>query len=248
MGMSPQQLRQTKGETTRALILEAAVQQASEGGFESITIGSLAERTKLSKSGLFAHFGSRQELQIAAMDEASRRFTEAVFMPALKSPRGLRRLRALFEGWVHWPEIAQLSGSCPLYAAAAEYNDKPGPIRDAVVERQELLARELAKTVRMAVETGELAVDTDPEQFAFEIHKQPANTRQNDLGRPRLWGNLQQTELNRQQLGMLLSFCHISVEAFNKRVDNLRPFGMVVQHLFREIPTKTEETRTDVPV
>ena len=167
--MSPQLLKQTKGETTRALILDAAVQQASAGGFESITIGTLAERTKLSKSGLFAHFGSRQELQIAAMDEASRRFTEAVFLPALKAPRGLRRLRALFEGWVHWPEIAQLSGSCPLYAAAAEYDDKPGPIRDAVVERQNLLARELAKTVRMAIETGELDAQVDPEQFAFEM-------------------------------------------------------------------------------
>ncbi len=167
--MSPQLLKQTKGEATRALILEAAVQQASEGGFESITIGSLAERTKLSKSGLFAHFGSRQELQIAAMDEAGRRFTEAVFMPSLKVPRGLRRLRALFEGWVHWPELGQLRGSCPLYAAAAEYDDKPGPVRDAVVDRQALLARELAKTVKMAVETGELDSRTDPEQFAFEM-------------------------------------------------------------------------------
>ena len=167
--MSPQLLRQTKGETTRALILEAAVQQASEGGFESITIGTLAERTKLSKSGLFAHFGSRQELQIAAMDEAGRRFTEAVFLPALKAPRGLRRLRALFEGWVRWPEMAQLSGSCPLYAAAAEYDDKPGSMRDAVVERQTLLARELAKSVRMAIETGELDAQADPEQIAFEM-------------------------------------------------------------------------------
>ena len=167
--MSPQLLRQTKGETTRALILEAAVQQASEGGFESITIGTLAERTKLSKSGLFAHFGSRQELQIAAMDEAGRRFTEAVFLPALKAPRGLRRLRALFEGWVRWPEMAQLSGSCPLYAAAAEYDDKPGSMRDAVVERQALLARELAKSVRMAIETGELDAQADPEQIAFEM-------------------------------------------------------------------------------
>jgi AcrR family transcriptional regulator len=167
--MAPQLLRQTKGETTRALILEAAVQQASEGGFESITIGTLAERTKLSKSGLFAHFGSRQELQIAAMDEAGRRFTEAVFLPALKAPRGLKRMRALFEGWVRWPEMARLSGSCPLYAAAAEYDDKPGSMRDAVVERQALLARELAKTVHMAIETGELDAHADPEQIAFEM-------------------------------------------------------------------------------
>src|SRR6478609_10139228 len=97
--MTPATMRSTKGEETRAQILAAAVEQASSAGFESLTIGTLAERTGLSKSGLFAHFGSRLELQIAALDEASRRFTEQVFLPAMKAPRDLKRLQALFDNW-----------------------------------------------------------------------------------------------------------------------------------------------------
>jgi AcrR family transcriptional regulator len=167
--MSPQALKASKGEETRAQILDAAVQQTSEAGFESLTIGTLAGRTGLSKSGLFAHFGSRTDLQIAVLDEAARRFTEAVFQPALKVPRGLKRLRALYENWLAWPEHAKLRGSCPIQAASAEYDDQPGPMRDAVAERQLTLARELARAVAMAVETGELRKDTDPRQFVFEM-------------------------------------------------------------------------------
>jgi AcrR family transcriptional regulator len=161
-------LRQTKGEETRAQILDAAVQMAAEGGFEALTIGSLAERTGLSKSGLFAHFGSKMDLQIATLDEAARRFTESVFLPALKSPRGLKRLQALFEGWIDWPGRASLKG-CPLNAASEEYNHQPGPMRDAVIERQRLLERELSKAAQMAVDAGELAPGTDTMQIAFEM-------------------------------------------------------------------------------
>ena len=167
--MSPQQLKASKGEETRAQILDAAVQQASEAGFESLTIGTLAERTGLSKSGLFAHFGSRTDLQIATLDEAARRFTEQVFQPALKAPRGLARVRALFERWIGWPERAHLRGGCPIQSASAEYDDQPGPMRDAVAERQRHLARELARTVQMAIDTGELKADTDKGQFVFEL-------------------------------------------------------------------------------
>jgi AcrR family transcriptional regulator len=167
--MSPQALKARKGEETRAQILDAAVQQASEAGFESLTIGSLAERTGLSKSGLFAHFGSRTDLQIAVLDETSRRFTEAVFLPALKVPRGLRRLRELFGRWISWPEHAHLRGGCPIQTASLEYDDQPGPMRDAVAERQRHLARELAKSVMLAVESGELRADTDANQFVFEM-------------------------------------------------------------------------------
>ncbi|MDH5263898.1 MAG: TetR/AcrR family transcriptional regulator [Betaproteobacteria bacterium] len=166
--MSPQALKASKGEETRAQILDAAVQQASKGGFESITIGSLAERTGLSKSGLFAHFGSRTDLQIAALDEAARRFTQAVFLPAMKLPRGLPRLRAIFQGWIDWPEHGRLRG-CPMQGASAEFDDLPGPMRDAVVERQLQLAGELAKAVTMAAESGELCADTDAKQFVFEM-------------------------------------------------------------------------------
>lgn len=167
--MSPAALKATKGEETRAQILSAAVEQASQAGFESLTIGTLAERTGLSKSGLFAHFGSRQDLQMAALDEAARRFTENVFLPALKAPRGLKRIRALFEGWITWPSRGGLPGGCPIDAATREYDYRPGPMRDAVYERQALLERELAKAVRLAMETGELRADTDPEEVAFSL-------------------------------------------------------------------------------
>ncbi|HUL94543.1 MAG TPA: TetR/AcrR family transcriptional regulator [Usitatibacter sp.] len=157
----------TKGEETRAQILAAAVEVASTGGFESLTIGTLAEKTGMSKSGLFAHFGSKLELQIAALDESARRFTEAVYMPALKAPRGLKRLRTLFENWIAWP--MQLKGGCPIDAASREYAHKPGPMRDAVNERQRLLDRELTKTVQMAIDSGELSAETEARQLTFEI-------------------------------------------------------------------------------
>ncbi len=159
----------TKGEDTRSQILAVAVEHASAQGFESLTIGSLAEKTGMSKSGLFAHFGSKLELQIAALDEAGRQFTEAVFLPALKAPRGLKRLRVLFENWITWPARARLPGGCPIDAASREYHHQPGAMRDAVIERQALLDRELAKTVQMAIDAGELAADTDARQVAFEM-------------------------------------------------------------------------------
>ena len=159
----------TKGEATRAQIIAAAVEQASRGGFESLTIGTLAEKTGLSKSGLFAHFGSKTDLQIAALDEAARRFTETVFLPALKAPRGVKRLRSLFENWLEWTQRVNLPGGCPIDAASREYDHRPGPMRDAVIDRQKLLSRELAKAVQMAVETGELQPATDPRQVVFEF-------------------------------------------------------------------------------
>lgn len=162
-------LKGTKGEETRSQILAAAVEQASSSGFESLTIGSLAEKTGMSKSGLFAHFGSKQELQIAALDEAARQFSEAVFLPAMKAPRGLKRLRAIFENWITWPHRGGLPGGCPIDAASREYQHQPGPMRDAVIDRQKMLDRELAKAVQMAVDSNELAAGTDPRQFAFDM-------------------------------------------------------------------------------
>ena len=159
----------TKGEETRAQILMAAVEMASQGGFESLTIGSLAERTGMSKSGLFAHFGSKIDLQVAALDEAARQFTETVFMPAMKAPRGVRRLKALMDNWLEWPQRQKLPGGCPIDAAAREYDHRPGPMRDAVIERQRLLDRECTKTVQMAIDAGELAKGSDASQIAFEF-------------------------------------------------------------------------------
>jgi AcrR family transcriptional regulator len=166
---TPAPSRASKGQVTRAQILAAAVEQASASGFESLTIGSLAERTGLSKSGLFAHFGSKLELQLAALDEAARQFTEGVFLPALKVPRGVKRLRALFDHWLSWPRRAHLPGGCPIDAASREYQHQAGPMREAVIERQKELDRGLRKAIQLAIDTGELSPKADAQQIAFDF-------------------------------------------------------------------------------
>lgn len=158
----------TKGEETRAVILKAALRHASVAGYDALTIGVLAEQTGMSKSGLFAHFGSKEELQIATLDEAVRRFNEAAFMPALSAPRGLKRLMALFDNWLAWTARADLA-ACPMMVASTEFDDQEGAMREAVVEHMQRLHQAMVKSVEMAVETGEFARDTDAEQFAFEL-------------------------------------------------------------------------------
>jgi len=158
-----------KGEQTRMAILDAALAQASESGFESLTIGSLAERAGLSKSGLFAHFGSREELQVAAIEAAAARFTATVFVPALKARRGVPRLRALFDHWLDWAARSGLTHGCPMQTAAVEFDDRPGPVRDAVVEHFARLERELGRAVELAVGEGHLRSDLDVGQFVFDV-------------------------------------------------------------------------------
>jgi AcrR family transcriptional regulator len=170
MNISPSKLtgKVTKGEETRAVILKAALRHASVAGYDALTIGVLAEQTGMSKSGLFAHFGSKEELQIATLDEAVRRFNEAAFLPALSAPRGLKRLMALFDNWLAWTVRADLA-ACPMMVASTEFDDKEGAMRDAVVEHMQRLHQAMVKSVEMAVETDEFAADTDAEQFAFEL-------------------------------------------------------------------------------
>jgi len=158
-----------KGEDTRSMILDAALAQASEGGFESLTIGSLATRTGLSKSGLFAHFGSREDLQIAAIDAAAARFAETVFAPALKAERGLPRVHAIFDHWLRWTDASGLAYGCPLHAAAVEFDDRPGPVRSHLVAHYERLQQALERALTLAADRGELAADTDIGQLVFEI-------------------------------------------------------------------------------
>jgi AcrR family transcriptional regulator len=160
--------RATKGEETRAAILKAALRHASVAGYDALTIGVLAEQTGMSKSGLFAHFGSKEELQIATLDEAVRRFNESAFMPALSAPRGLKRLIALFDNWLAWTARAELA-ACPMMVASTEFDDQEGAMRDAVVEHMQRLHQAMVKSVEMAMQTGEFDSDTDAEQFAFEL-------------------------------------------------------------------------------
>ena len=159
----------TKGEQTKAAILDEALQIASRLGLEGLTIGSLAEATGMSKSGLFAHFGSREDLQLAVLEHAAQRYGEMVFAPALKIDRGLPRLRGLFERWVDWTQSSGLPGGCIMISAANEYDDRPGPIRDAVIANQRRGNAICEKAVRLAIEEGHLRPDTDPEQIAFEM-------------------------------------------------------------------------------
>jgi len=157
----------SKGAATRETIISRALDIVRSDGFEGISIGGIAQAANMSKSGVFAHFGSREDLQLAVLDAAAQRFTEQVFMPALRERRGLPRLKAIAERWMKWLRSEQ--GGCPMVSAAIEYDDRPGPIRDRVVHYQTRLRKELARAISLAVETGELRADTDPEQLAFEI-------------------------------------------------------------------------------
>jgi len=160
---------QTKGERTRAAILDEALKIVSKAGLAGLTIGTLAEATALSKSCLFAHFGSREELLLAVLAHGQVEFTEVVFKPAMDHPRGAPRLRAMFVNWLDWTESAELPGGCPMIGGATEFDDKPGPVRDMLAGGQRTWIETLKRAVRQAVEAGQLAPATDPEQIAFEM-------------------------------------------------------------------------------
>lgn len=159
----------TKGEQTRAAILDKAVEMTSQFGLEGLSIGSLAEATGMSKSGLFAHFGSRGELLLATLDHGAALFTQTVLVPALKAPRGAARIRALLRNWLDWTESSKLPGGCPMIGAATEYDDRPGPVRDRLRIGQGQWIDTLKKAVELAIQTGDLRPDTDAGQFVFEM-------------------------------------------------------------------------------
>jgi AcrR family transcriptional regulator len=159
----------SKGERTRAAILDEALRIVSKAGLDGLTIGTLADATGMSKSGLFAHFGSREELLLAVLAHGQAEFTEVVFQPALAKPRGLPRLRSMFVNWLDWTESAELPGGCPMIGGASEFDDRPGPVREMLAGGQRSWIETLKRAVRQAVEEGQLARNTDPEQIAFEI-------------------------------------------------------------------------------
>jgi AcrR family transcriptional regulator len=165
--VSPKALH--KGQQTRAAILEAALSQASHMGLEGLSIGALAEVTQMSKSGVFAHFGSREELQISVIREYHARFEEEVFFPAIREPRGLPRLRALFERWVRRVSV-ELDSGCIYISGAVEFDDRPGPVRDALADMVQAWQAALERAIDLAVDEGHLRADTDPLQLLFETH------------------------------------------------------------------------------
>src|SRR6185436_15708635 len=139
-----------KGQETRSRIVDTALGRASVVGIEGLTLGDLAASLELSKSGLFAHFRSKEALQIAVLEEAAERFRQTVVLPALRAPRGEPRIRALLERWVEWGK--REPGGCILVAAGVELDDQPGPARDALVQTMRDLQSLLAQSVRLAVE------------------------------------------------------------------------------------------------
>lgn len=158
-----------KGQQTRAVILDAALGLASHMGLEGLSIGALAEVTQMSKSGVFAHFGSREELQIAVIREYHTRFEEEVFFPAVSEARGLPRLRALFERWVRRVSVEVDSG-CIYISGAVEFDDRPGPVRDALASMVQAWQSALERAIELSVEAGHLPAGTDSLQILFEVH------------------------------------------------------------------------------
>jgi AcrR family transcriptional regulator len=158
-----------KGQQTRAAILEAALGLASHMGLEGLSIGALAEVTQMSKSGVFAHFGSREELQIAVIREYHARFEDEVFFPAVREARGLPRLRALFENWIRRVSI-ELDSGCIYISGAVEFDDRPGPVRDALASMVRAWQAALERAIRLSIDEGHLRTDTDSLQMLFEIH------------------------------------------------------------------------------
>lgn len=160
----------TKGEETRHVILEEALRMTSELGIEAVTIGGLARRADMSKSGLYAHFDSKENLQVAILEEGAERFTERVVRPALTAPRGEPRIRALFDRWIDWETASDLPGGCVFLAVASELDDRPGPVREYLVGAQKRLVATLARASRLAVDMGDFRPELDTEQFAFDVY------------------------------------------------------------------------------
>lgn len=158
----------SKGAKTQGAILQQALDLSSEIGLEGLSIGTLAKRVGMSKSGLYAHFQSKEELQCQVLDTAADRFSLAVARPAVGRPRGVPRVRAIFELWLDW-STSGFKGGCPLVSAATEFDDREGPVRDRLVFHFRSMLDFIARAVRIAVEEGHFRDDLDVDQFAFEL-------------------------------------------------------------------------------
>lgn len=162
--------RLSKGEETRRSIIARAVRMVSEVGYEGLSIGTLAEEAQLSKSGLFAHFKSKEALQLGVMQEVINRYIERVVRPALARRRGVARLRVLFENKMQWIAGQQESRGCLLHKASLEYDNRSGhPVRERLVQALREWRELLARSVTAAIEEGELRDDLDATQFAYEF-------------------------------------------------------------------------------
>ena len=158
-----------KGQQTKAAIVDAALGLATQIGLEGLSIGALAEVTQMSKSGVFAHFGSREELQISVIREYHSRFEQEVFYPALSEQRGLPRLRAMFANWMQRTSV-EIDSGCLYISGAVEFDDRAGPVRDALASSVNTWLAALRRAIQGARELGQLRADVNDEQVMFEIH------------------------------------------------------------------------------
>jgi AcrR family transcriptional regulator len=159
----------SRSELTRAAILDTAVLMAAEEGLESLTVGTLAKRLGLSKSGVFSRIGSRESLQRAVIEEYDRRFLQDVFVPAMREPRGLPRLNAIVRLWLQRTRDVEIRTGCIYCAGAFEFDDREGPLRDMLLDGVTRWRATLKRTVFQAIEAGHLRGDTDPDQLVFEV-------------------------------------------------------------------------------
>jgi AcrR family transcriptional regulator len=169
----------TKGERTRHAILDVAASLATEEGLEPLSIGRLAEATSMSKSGLFAHFGSKEELQLATVDHAAELFVREVIAPAREAPRGLARVWALCENMIDYAARQVFPGGCFFAAASFEFNRRPGPVRDRIQHMLGTWVSYLEHAVEQAQQSGEILQDVSARELAFELDAfaQAANAR-----------------------------------------------------------------------
>jgi len=161
--------RVRRGDETRRAVLGRAVDLASVEGLDGVTIGRLAQELSISKSGLFAHFGSKEELQLATIRAARAIFAQAVVVPAMSAPAGMARVRALLEAWLGYSRGRQFPGGCFFSRATHEYAARPGPVRDALVEVDREWLDLVARTVEEARDLGEVGAGVDPRQVAYEL-------------------------------------------------------------------------------
>lgn len=159
----------SKGETTKRAILDEAAEIASTVGLQGLTIGTLATRTELSKSGLFAHFRSKEALQLEVLQHARNRFLDVVMRPAVAAPRGEPRVRELFERWLGWFRGDILPGGCLFSAASIELDDQPGPVRDFLANDQRDLRDTVGQVFHTGISEGHFRADADSEQFAQDL-------------------------------------------------------------------------------
>jgi len=163
----------SKGEQTRDAILESALARVSQVGQTGLSIGELAKDVGMSKSGLFAHFESKENLELEILKRASQVFIEKVMTPAIKAPRGEPRVRRFFQLWLDWAKATELPGGCIFIAAASELDDQPGPLRDYLAASQKDWLGALAHAAQIAVDEGHFRKNLDVQQFAWRMYSIP---------------------------------------------------------------------------